>query len=165
MGAEREIGYDVAQLLFQLVIKVKVGTAALAALLFFTSCGGGSMPESEPQPSVVKRPVATTSTTVFKGNDCNREKVEEFSTKFPKQTSSPDEQVSSFTTFRSYVRRLDLQTVQREQNDLVDSLRDYISAWNRAIATQGRDQSARDALLPVLDAIEDFVYAFARECA
>lgn len=141
------------------------------ALVFMSGCGSDPGLRTQNQSNIeVAEAIATTSstttsTTLFKGNDCNREKIEEFSTKFPKQTSSPDEIVSSFTTYRSYVRRLDLQTVQREQDDLVDRLQDFISAWNRAIATQGRDQSARDAIIPVQDAIEDFIRAFVKECS
>jgi hypothetical protein len=106
----------------------------------------------------------TTSTTVFKGSDCTKARVDEFGTKFPKESKTPEELVSNFTSYRSYVRRLDLPTIQREQDEFVDRLRDFISAANRGITTGGRDQSYRDAVIPVQDALEDFVYAFVREC-
>lgn len=172
LGAEREIGYDVAPLLFQLVIKVKVGTAALAALaalLFCTSCGG-SMPESKPQPSVVKRPVATTSTTVFKGDDCNQSKLQRYFTQSAFRGLSEDakpepEQLRSLMmTERQRVRGLDLPTLQREKQELVDSMEQMIIEITQAITNQRRSGTYDAALIRWSDAGEDFRNAYVKEC-
>lgn len=149
-------------------MKGRFGAAALGALLFLTSCGGESMPESEPQPSVVKRPVATTSTTVSKGNDCNDTKLQEYWTENSFQSLSknakPEELRSLLMDERQRIRRLDLPTLQQEQKELVDSMEEMIIEITQAITTQRRSGKYDAALIRWTDAGEDFRKAYVREC-
>lgn len=112
----------------------------------------------------------TTSTTVFKGKDCTKARVSEHGSKIPKSKGNEDEWFISLSSYRSYVRRLALPTVQREQDELVISIRDLISARTRSIVTRGRQQSNgaalvlyQEALLHFQDAFEDFLWAFTYE--
>jgi hypothetical protein len=107
----------------------------------------------------------TTTTTVFQGNVCKREVPRQVASKFPQETKDPEAVVNAFISYRSYIRILDLETVKREQTAFVDALQEFISAFNRFIATQGQDQSVRDAQVPLRDALEDFVTALVRECS
>lgn len=149
-------------------MKGRFGAAALVALLLFTSCGGGSMPESKPQPSVVKRPVATTSTTVSKGNDCNQSKLQRYLTQSAfsgaSENAKPEELRSLMMTERQRTRSLDLPTLQREQKELVDSMEEMIIEITQAITNQRRSGTYDAALIRYSDAVDDFGNAYVREC-
>jgi hypothetical protein len=168
LGAEREIGYEVAQLLFQLVIKAKVGTAALAALLFLSSCGGGSRPQTQSDATTAKRQVAITPTTMFRGEDCNESELQKYFTQSAfrglSENPKPEQLRSLMMSERQRIRSLDLPTLQREKQELVDSMEQMIIELTQAITNQRRSGTYDAALIRWDDAGEDFRNAYVREC-
>ncbi len=67
-------------------------------------------------------------------------------------------------TERQRVRGLDLQTLQREKQELVDSMEQMIIEITQAITNQRRSGTYDAALIRWEDAGDDFRNAYVREC-
>ena len=149
-----------------------VPRVGLLALLFLLGCGSTSLSESRPNTTAVNQLItttsSTTSTTEFKGKDCNESKLQEYFTDSAYQSmsnnASPEELRSIMMTERQRIRRLDLPSLQREQNELVDSMEEAIIELTQALANQRRGGAYDAALLRWQDAGDDFRMAYVREC-
>lgn len=78
--------------------------------------------------------------------------------------SEYDKSVSTLTSYRSYVRSLDLPTLSTEQNSLVQAIQNYLVAYNRYWESNKKDLTVNDYILPYTDAVSDFQKAFLVQC-
>ena len=148
-------------------MRVKASTAAIVTLLMLPSCGSGSTPEGKTETSTTNRPIRTTSTTVFKGNDCSQKKLQELFTGSllkADELNDPEDAISQLTAERQRIRRLDLPTIEREQTALVNSLEGMIVEIANELSNRQRTSAYNTAVLRWSDAWDDFKAAYTREC-
>jgi len=124
--------------------------------------------------------VVVTTTTVNYGKDCNStvlSKLEELVTAVSEAsekrsggngTSTNQElgnRMKTWRKYRSYLRSLDLPTMEFEKTVYVDSIEDYVSALNRYMESGKTDLSVNDYKIPLQDAQDDFYALFDTQCA
>ena len=72
--------------------------------------------------------------------------------------------MDSYRNLRSYIRKLDIPLLSREQRNWVDAIQDYVDGLNRYLESDGSDLSVNNYLIPLNDAMTDFVDAFWEYC-
>jgi hypothetical protein len=72
--------------------------------------------------------------------------------------------MESYRNLRSYIRKLDIPLLSREQRNWVDAIQDYVDGLNRYLESDGLDLSVNNSLIPLNDAMTDFVDAFWEFC-
>ena len=72
--------------------------------------------------------------------------------------------MDSYRNLRSYIRKLDIPLLSREQGNWVDAIQDYVDGLNRYLESDGLDLSVNNSLIPLNDAMTDFVDAFWEFC-
>lgn len=112
--------------------------------------------------------VATTSTSTYKGKDCNKSKLQRFFTQSAfrdlSENAKPEQLRPLMMTERQRIRSLDLPTLQREKQELVDSMEQMIIELTQSIANKRRSGAYDAALIRWDDASKDFLNAYVREC-
>jgi hypothetical protein len=135
-------------------------------VLVISACGSNNPVASE-----------TTTSTINIGADCNEAvrivvgnlidaymKIDErIGGDFP-STAEHREWTKAFVDLRQYVRGLDLPLLLTEQNNYVNAIEEYYSAYNTYIESGGTDLSVNDFMFPFNDAENDFVTRLKEIC-
>lgn len=150
--------------------------AFILAMFTLTSCG---YTITKVQPTTT---TSSTSTTVAinYGKDCNKtvsSKLDELATavteasekRSGRNSTSTDKELGNrmqtWREFRSYLRSLDLPTMEFEKTVYVDIIEDYVKAINRYMESGKTDLSVNDYITPLQDAGDDFYTLFEAQCA
>jgi hypothetical protein len=157
------------------IMKLQRYLAFILAMFTFTSCGY-TITKVEPTTTS-----STTTTVAIKyGESCNgtvSSKLDELATAVTEasekrsggnNTSTSKELINRMQTwreFRSYLRSLDLPTMEFEKTVYVDIIEDYVSAINRYMESGKTDLSVNDYITPLQDAGDDFYTLFETQCA
>lgn len=149
--------------------------AFILVMFTLTSCG---YTITKVQPTTT---TSSTSTTVAinYGKDCNKAvslKLEELAEAVREAsnqrsgangTSTSKElrkRMETWREYRSYLRTLDLPTMESEKIAFVNVIEDYLNALNRYMESDKTDLTVNDYLIPLGDANDDFYALFEAQC-
>jgi hypothetical protein len=133
------------------------------------SCGG---------PSSTTIETVATSTTVKLGTSCNQSEIDIMlghltDYKNAKEMAANSRAASlrkanternALIQFRRHIRKLDIPPLADKQALIVEETETYLSAFNLYVSSEGKDPTVLDAVIPFMDALEDFVIAFDDLC-
>ena len=148
---------------------LKPMTKGLFLVMTIASCGASS--------STTIETVATT-TTVDMGTSCNQGEIDIMMSHLTDYINAKEMVANSRTAslkkanaernalvqFRRHVRKLEIPPLGDEQALIVEETETYLSAFNLYISSEGKDSTVYDAVIPFMDALEDFVIAFDDLC-
>ena len=148
---------------------LKPMTRGLLVVMTIASCGGAN--------STTIETVATT-TTVDTGTSCNQGEIDTMMSHLTDYKNAKEIVANSRTAslkkanaernallqFRRHVRKLDIPPLGDEQALIVKETETYLSAFNLYVSSEGKDSTVNDAVIPFMDALEDFVLAFDDLC-
>ena len=148
---------------------LKPMTKGLFLVMTIASCGASS--------STTIETVATT-TTVDMGTSCNQGEIDIMMSHLTDYKNAREMVANSRTAslkkanaernalvqFRRHVRKLEIPPLGDEQALIVEETETYLSAFNLYVSSEGKDSTVYDAVIPFMDALEDFVIAFDDLC-
>ena len=141
----------------------------LSSIFLVASCGQGSSSENTTETSPV---------SIVYGEGCNKTNIQTSRNLFndyltlrsalPETGTPSRSQINDITValknYRSFVRNLDLPTLQVEQTAIVDETEKYINTLNKYVSSNFMDLSVNDQMIPFSDAQTDFDGVFSETC-
>jgi hypothetical protein len=150
--------------------------AFILAMFTLTSCG---YTITKVEPTTTTTILETTTTTVDFGDDCHigqetemQRLLDEVSKTWKAATSGGvpttkewQAKTTALGNYRSFIRSLDIPTIEVEQNAFVNIIEQYVNAYNQYMESGKRDLSVNDYIIPFNDAEEDFLDAWNKVCS